>query len=72
MADGANVSDSQSTVQDIFNDGFAFVFVVEASLALIGLGPSCYFSTGRQTFDFVVTVASLADVFFTRSHTCSG
>ncbi|CAM9335645.1 unnamed protein product, partial [Sphacelaria rigidula] len=70
--DGANVSDSQSTVQDIFNDGFAFVFVVEASLALIGLGPSCYFSTGRQTFDFVVTVASLADVFFTRSHTCSG
>lgn len=51
---------------------FACIFVVETCFVLVGLGPRCYFSTGRQTFEFVVTIASLADLVMDVSGACSG
>lgn len=72
LEDGADIPEWQSIAQDRFNDAFALIFVVEATLALIGLGPRCYFSMGRQVFDFIVTVASVADVLLNMSNACSG
>lgn len=46
--------------------------MVEACLMLYGLGFRCYFSTGRQVFEFVVTVASLTDLIIDLSRACSG
>lgn len=70
--DHTDAPDWQLTVQDAFNNAFACIFVVETGLMLVGLGPRCYFSTGRQTFEFVVTVASLADLLLDVSQTCAG
>lgn len=70
--DHAHASDWQLTAQDIFNHIFAFIFVVETCLMLYGLGIRCYFSTNRQSFDFVVTVAAVIDVAMDLSGTCSG
>ncbi|CBJ31134.1 conserved unknown protein [Ectocarpus siliculosus] len=39
---------------------------------LFGLGFRCYFSTGRQIFEFVVTMASLIDLVMNLSGACSG
>lgn len=72
LADGVEIASGQALVQDAFNYAFALIFVVEATLALIGLGPRCYFSMGRQTFDFIVTVASVVDAALELSQTCSG
>lgn len=70
--DHANAPDWQLTAQDAFNNTFALIFVVESCLMLYGLGLRCYFSTGRQTFEFVVTVASLIDLTMDLSGACSG
>ena len=39
---------------------------------LYGLGLRCYFSTSRQIFEFVVTVASVIDAAMELSNACSG
>lgn len=39
---------------------------------LYGLGFRCYFSTSRQIFEFVVTVASLIDLVMDLSGACAG
>ncbi|CAM9140740.1 unnamed protein product, partial [Hapterophycus canaliculatus] len=70
--DHANAPDWQLTAQDTFNNTFALIFVVEACLMLYGLGLRCYFSTGRQIFEFVVTIASLIDLTMDLSGACSG
>ncbi|CAM9416805.1 unnamed protein product, partial [Scytosiphon promiscuus] len=70
--DHANAPDWQLTAQDAFNNTFALIFLVEACLMLYGLGLRCYFSTGRQIFEFVVTVASLIDLTMDLSGVCSG
>ncbi|CAM9490330.1 unnamed protein product [Ectocarpus fasciculatus] len=70
--DHADAPDWQLTAQDIFNHTFASIFVVETCLMLYGLGFRCYFSTGRQIFEFVVTVASLIDLVMDLSGACSG
>lgn len=70
--DHANAPDWQLTAQDAFNHTFALIFVVETCLMLYGLGFRCYFSTGRQIFEFVVTVASLIDLIMNLSNACSG
>lgn len=46
--------------------------MVETGLMLYGLGFRCYFSTSRQIFEFVVTVASVIDVAMDLSDACSG
>ena len=38
------------------------VYVVEASLKLIGLGPSLYFRSEWNAYDFIVTVLSVAGI----------
>ncbi|CAM9379872.1 unnamed protein product, partial [Ectocarpus sp. 13 AM-2016] len=70
--DHADAPDWQLTAQDIFNHTFASIFVVETCLMLYGLGFRCYFSTGRQIFEFVVTMASLIDLVMDLSGACSG
>lgn len=70
--DHAHAPEWQLAAQDIFNNTFAFIFVVETSLMLYGLGFRCYFSTSRQIFEFVVTVASVIDVSMDLSGACSG
>ncbi|CAN0102719.1 unnamed protein product [Ectocarpus sp. 12 AP-2014] len=72
VADHADAPDWQLTAQDIFNHTFASIFVVETCLMLYGLGFRCYFSTGRQIFEFVVSMASLIDLVMDLSGACSG
>lgn len=71
LADRFDAPNWQQSAQDIFNHGFACIYMVETCLLIIGLGPRCYFSRGSQILEFVATMASLADLIMDISNACS-
>lgn len=54
------ISPQLDDIIDYINYGFAGIYVVEAVLKLLALGPKAYFSNNGHLFDFIVVLASIA------------
>jgi len=65
--DGA--PDSYINTLETINVAFTYVFIVEALIKIIGLGPYSYFHNGWNRFDFFVVVLSILDLVLTYSPT---
>ena len=46
----------------MINLGFTIIFLLEADIKLIGMGPKRYFADDWNKFDFFVVVASMIDL----------
>lgn len=55
-----NMSPSLDDAIDEVNYGFACIYVIEAIIKLIALGPKAYFSNSGNLFDFTIVLASIA------------
>ena len=58
-------SDTYNKVIENLNLSFTSIFILEACLKLIGNGPSQYFKSQWNRFDFFVAVCSLVDLIIT-------
>jgi len=55
-------SDEYTYILSMINLGFTLIFLTEAIIKLIGMGPNKYFLDDWNKFDFFVVVASLIDL----------
>lgn len=57
-----NQSDKLINILSTINMAFTWIFIVEAILKLIGLGPKAYFMDNWNIFDFIIVVVSIVEL----------